>query len=215
MMLGKEYLNNLEHETIERYRRLLDQFGRSPRALGWGNSHHQSVRFEAATSLVNFHGERLLDIGCGFADFYLFLKNRNCQPLSYRGLDINEHLLAIARRENPEAQFECRNILTDPMEEASADVTVMFGLLNFRLKEISNYDYAKEMIQKAWLSCRKALVVDMLSAYREPSYPVEDFVFYYEPEIMFQFAQTLTPHVTLKHDYPSIPTREFMMVLKK
>lgn len=214
-MISKEYIKNFERETIERYRRRLDQFGRDPRSLGWGNSDDQAVRFKTAMSLVDCSGKNLLDIGCGFADFFLYLKNHNCRPVSYKGIDINKHFLGIAQRENPEAQFECRNILSDPVEKVVADITIMIGLFNFRLKEISNYDYAMDVIEKAWVTCREALVVDMLSAYQDPLYLSEDFVFYYEPEKMFQFAQTLTPHTTLKHDYPSIPQREFMMVLRK
>ena len=213
-MISREYLKGLEVETIERYRKRLNQFGRDPRSLGWGHSDHQETRFDAALSLANYRNKRILDIGCGFADFYHFLKRRDCPPLSYTGIDINEHLLEISRRESPEVQFECRNILMDPIQEAVADITVMFGMLNFRL-QVSNDDYAKEMIQRAWVTCREALVVDMLSTYRDPSYPPEDFVYYYEPEKMFQFAQTLTPRVVLKQDYPPIPQREFMMVLRK
>ena len=59
------------------------------------------------------------------------------------------------------------------------------------------------------------LVVDFLSTSLTPDYPKEDAVFYHDPEKMLSFALGLTPNVTLIHDYPPIPQKEFMLVLHR
>jgi SAM-dependent methyltransferase len=213
--MNQSALQQLEQRMIERYTKRLGQFGRDPRTLGWDTTEHQQRRFAAALELVRFEQQRILDIGCGFSDFYAFLRQHGVQPAAYHGIDINASLLTQAQQVCPTGTFERRNILLEPYEEPVSDVTVMFGVLNLRLRGPSNEPYATQMIQHAWVTCRRALVVDMLSAYRTPAYPEEDFVFYYEPERMLRVALSLTPNVMLKHDSPPIPQKEFLLVLRK
>lgn len=44
---------------------------------------------------------------------------------------------------------------------------------------------------------------------------MEDFVFYHDPAEMLNYALTVTPDVTLHHNYLPIPQKEFMLVLYK
>jgi hypothetical protein len=55
----------------------------------------------------------------------------------------------------------------------------------------------------------------MLSTVTDAKFPKEDFVHYYDPADMLRFALSVTPHVALRHDYRSIPQREFMLVLRR
>lgn len=206
----------IEHAAVERYAARLHRYGADPRALGWDTRQNQWARFAAVTQLVDLHGRSVLDIGCGFGDLHAFLEERAVGPAAYHGIDINPALLDVAAAaRGPNATFERRNLLLDPYEAPVADVAVMLGLLNFRLAEVGNYEFAEALLRAALAASREGLVVDFLSAERDPSYPEEPFVFYYEPDRILRLALSLTPRVILKHDYPSIPQREFMVWLQR
>jgi ubiquinone/menaquinone biosynthesis C-methylase UbiE len=201
---------------VDRYSTRLREFGVDPRALGWDRKENQNARFAAAAGAVSFVGRSVLDIGCGLADFGDFLHADTARaPGSYSGIDINSDLIEVCRQRRPTDTFEVRNILSQPYGEEHCDIVTMFGLLNLRFTEFSNEEYARELIAEAFRICGEALIVDMLSAKIDAAYPPEDFVYYYQPMAMLDFALGLTPHVTLLHDYPSIPQREFMLVLRK
>lgn len=217
-MLGinEELLRNLDNQQVKRYSARLRQFGPDPRTLGWDCSESQAARFKVASRSISFKGRSVLDIGCGLADFSDFLhRDSEVTPRSYFGIDINPDLIEVCRQRRPTDTFEVRNILSQPYGEEHWDIVTMFGLLNLRFTEFSNEEYAREFIAEAFRICGEALIVDMLSAKIDAAYPPEDFVCYYQPMAMLDFALGLTPHVTLLHDYPSIPQREFMLVLRK
>jgi len=213
--MDEQEVRALENLTIARYSDRLHCLGRDPRTLGWDSVSHQRQRFACARRVADFSGRAVLDIGCGFGDLLVYLMEQQAAPSSYTGIDINEELLKVAAEAHPTARFEYRNILTNPIPSPSADVVSLFGVLNWRLPVGNNLDHAESMIARGWAATRDILVVDMLSDRLDPSYPREDFVFYYAPERMLAYSLSLTPHVTLLHDYASLPQREFMLVLRR
>ena len=215
-MLEKDILTQVDSRVVERYSNRLRQFGVDPRTLGWDRQESQFARFGIASQTLSFGGRSVLDLGCGLADFYEHLRQDPVTtPASYSGVDINPDLVEVCRKRFPDARFDVRNVLRDPYGDERWDVVTMFGLLNLRFSEFSNEDYAQQFIAEAFRMCKEALVVDMLSNWTDVAYPQEDFVYYYEPTAMLEFSLSLTPHVTLRHDYPSIPQREFMLVLRR
>jgi len=213
--MNKRLIRKINRQTIERYNVRLLKFGQNPRSLGWDSRGNQNERFKAAMRLYDFRGKRICDIGCGFADFYGYLLKNKVIPKSYTGIDINKNLIAKARADYPNCRFIRRDILLKPFKKPNFDCAVMFGVLNFKFNSFGNYVYAEKMIAEALRMVKEVLIVDMLSLYRDKNYPKEDFVFYYSPERMFKFVQTLTPNAVLKHDYMPIPQKEFMLYLRK
>jgi len=210
-----ETVAQIERQAIERYSKRLAQFGEDPRTLGWDTRAHQWTRFGAAAAVLDLQGRDVLDIGCGLGDFRVFMEETGISPSAYAGVDINDDLLAVARRRFPGSRFERRNVVLEPYDAPVCDVAVMFGLVNFRLKDLDNYEYAARAIDAAFDACREALVVDMLSDRRVPEYAEEDFVFYFDPARMLALALDRTPWVQVHHAYPALPQREFLLVLRK
>lgn len=213
--MDADALRTLEALTVSRYSERLKRLGRHPGTLGWDTEAHQRQRFAVARRAVRFTGRAVTDVGCGFGDLLSDLQGSGDPPASYTGIDINPDLLQVAASAQPAARFECRNILTDPLPQGSTDIVTLFGLLNWRLPVGNNLEHARALIRTAWDATREATIVDMLSDEADPAYPREDFVFYYRPAEMVAFALTLTPYVSLLHDYPSLPQREFMLVLRR
>ncbi|RHX78267.1 class I SAM-dependent methyltransferase [Leptospira yasudae] len=217
-MINLDELKNIDKKLIERYSTRYQKFGQDPKTLGWDNRTNQEIRFKNASRNIVIDDKKILDIGCGFADFYQFLLDSSGKTnFEYSGVDINPDLIGECSKRFPKSKFEIVNILTDPerIGKESYDIVSMFGVLNFKFSEIQNMDFAKSMINQAFEYTKEVLVVDMLSKVIDSKYKPDDFVYYYEPAEMLQFAMTLTPHVALIQDYASIPQREFVLQLRK
>lgn len=214
-MLNKDKLNEIERNTVERYNARFDKLGTVPQALGWGSKEHQIIRFEAIYRYLDFNNKSVLDIGCGFSDFYEFLMEKNEKISGYIGIDINKKFIDHCKEKYKENRYEVRNIILEPYEEYVADIGLIIGVLNFKFKDINNFEFAKDFIRKSFNACREALVINVLSSYLTPDYPREDVVYYHSPEELFGFAQGLTPNVNIIHDFQPIPQKEFNIILRR
>ena len=81
---------------VLRYSERYQQFGVNPKTLGWDSNSNQNVRFLNAINSVNVNSKSILDVGCGFSDFYSFLQSYygKTSDFEYYGVDINPKLIA-------------------------------------------------------------------------------------------------------------------------
>ncbi len=217
-MIRPDELENIDKKLVERYSTRYKKFGQDPKTLGWDNKANQGIRFKNAVRSVEIEGKKVLDIGCGFADFHQFLSEiSGIKNYQYSGIDINPDLISECQKRFPSSEFHVANILSksDIVPEESYDIVSMFGVLNFKFSEIQNLEFAQSMIKQAFYYTKEVLVVDMLSSVLDAKYPPDDFVYYYDPIEMLKYALSLTPHVSLIQDYTSIPQREFILQLRK
>ena len=186
----------------EHYSELYKKFGESPKALGWikGN---QDIRFNIVSQVGELKNSSILDVGCGFGDFYEYLKSKKIK-FEYHGVDINEKFLEIAKKRNPKGKFELRDIQKDKIEK-KFDWVVATGITNYA----TNYQHLKKMLREMYKICKKGVVMDFISNYVD--YEDED-IFYTSPEKMFQTSKEFTRRVTLRHDYMPF---EFCLYLYK
>ena len=217
---NNKILSDISAKMIERYSARYREKGYHIRTLGWGSKEQQRYRFTQTLQCdVDFGGASLLDIGCGFGDYFQFLQENSIEVGHYSGWDLNPDLIAEARRriQNETVDFAVKNVLqSEDLPANHSDIVVMNGLLNLNLKgEFDNYMYSQMAIRNAFSCAKKALIVDFLSSKLTPEYPQEDFVFYHDPARMLNFALSLTPNVTLHHNYLPIPQKEFMLFLYK
>ena len=86
-------MSSLQPEHAARwYEDKVRRYGFDHRGLGFRTRTSQEKRFEALLGLGDFHGRRILDVGCGFGDFLAFLVERDIHPL-YTGLDVCEPMV--------------------------------------------------------------------------------------------------------------------------
>ncbi len=211
-------LEQISNSTIERYTKRYQLLGYNVKTLGWGTTEQQAYRFsQTLDSNLPFKNKVVLDIGCGFGDYLQFLIDNKIDINQYIGYDINENLINEARKRHPTdlSNFVVENILETNQKDI-ADIGIMFGVLNFNLKDkMNNMEYSKHFIKKAFALVKEVLIVDFLSTKIHPSYPEEDFVYYHSPEKVLEFAFTLSNNVVLKHNYAPIPQKEFMLFIYK
>ncbi len=209
-------LKDISTQTIDRYSSRYKQMGHDIKTLGWGTKEQQKYRFEQTLdSNIEFNGKSILDIGCGFGDYLDFIVKNKITFDSYIGYDINSDLINEAKKNHltDVSTFQVENII-DTEKTDIADIGVMFGVLNFNLKnKMDNLEYSKLFIKKAFAMVNDVLIVDFLSTNLTQDYEKEDFVFYHNPIEMLKFAFTLSNNVVLKHNYAPIPQKEFMLFI--
>ena len=213
-------IQSITDKLIQRYSDRYKKSGRSISTLGWGSREQQEYRFGISLNLLpDLEKSSILDVGCGFGDFHRFLKDRGKASGRYCGMDINPDLISEAQKtaSGSDSEFKVFNLLQDDLSQIDTyDYVFMFGLLNFRLREeMTNTEYSQLFIKKAFSVAQKSLVLDFISSHRDSSYPEEDFIYYHDPIEMLEYCLSLTPHVTLLHDYQSIPQRECTIVLSR
>ncbi len=212
-------LESISDQTINRYSERYKKHGYNVITLGWGTTEQQEHRFSQTLSdEIDFNGRDILDIGCGFGDYYSYSKTNNVPLKNYIGWDINQDLISEATKQHQmdkSASFRCQNLIgIGDNEDPVADIGVMLGVLNLNFySDFDNYEYSRMFISKAFSLVRDVLVVDFLSTHLCDSWPKEDFVFYHDPVIMLQYAFSLSKNVVFKHNYAPIPQKEFMMFI--
>ena len=213
-------LNSISKKMHSRYSMLYAKYGYHIKTLGWGSKKQQHYRFlQSLQTGVIFNKKRILDLGCGFGDYFHFLQENNTFISSYQGIDINEDLIFEAKKLHegiPNCDFNILDLATTSNNEPIADVGVMLGLLNLDLNgEMNNYDYSFNLIKNAFELVSEVLIVDFISIKRDVTYPKEDHIFYHDPAKVLDFAYRITNNVILKDDYLPIPQKEFMLVFFK
>jgi SAM-dependent methyltransferase len=203
--LSKDEIGNV----VRAYERRLAEHGFDVAALKSGGLGKQFVRHSTHAQIFDLNGRRILDIGCGIAMFYRFLRNKKVNIKEYIGVDIVEPFLEYNRQTYHEAKFLNIDILRDPIESLEPDVVFMSQLFNARYATSDNEEIARAAAERFFNIAREGVVIDFMSTYvdyREAQHH------YFEPEAMLRFAKRLTRYASLRHDY--LPF-EFSLVLRK
>jgi SAM-dependent methyltransferase len=194
-------------EIIKRYESRLAEYGHDVRTLASGSDVKQRLRYRTLLDIGISSGDKILDLGCGFGDFFGFIRNEGID-VEYVGYDIVPGLLEEARKAYPAARFELRDIQEKPPAE-TFDWVTSSQAFNNRLKYEDNADMVRDVIKIAFDACLKGMVIDMMSSYVDFR---EERLYYFDPAEMFTFAKGLAKRVVLRHDY--LP-HEFCLYLQK
>jgi SAM-dependent methyltransferase len=194
-----------KEEIIRLYEDRLEKYGRSVKTMGWRDKDQQYLRFKILSEIGELDGKKILDVGCGFGDFFDYLKN-NGIDVDYHGFDISPKIIAAAKRHHPDLIFEEKDILAEEMDE-KFDYVFESGILN--KKNLDNCMYAKAIISKMYNLCTEGISFNVMTNYVDYR---EDYLFYYSPEKIFAFCKKLSKFVVLRHDYPLY---EFTMYIYK
>ncbi len=111
------------------YLSALKKYGEhDPRSLCWNSLKNQQLRFEVLLeALGDIKEKTVVDAGCGFGDFYLFLQKHDRLPKRYIGIETLSEFAQIARR-NTRQTILSQDILVDTLPKA--DIYITSGTLN-------------------------------------------------------------------------------------
>ncbi len=182
--------NKDKQKNIDFYTSLLTQHGIDVRSLNWGSKKSQELRFRVLVAAAPIEGKTFLDIGCGLGDFYAWME-ANEKYLSYTGIDITPAMIERARSRFPEIDFKVVDILIENVP--NFDIVAMSGVFTYQSEA-----FMQQMIRVAFAKANTVLAFNALSSWADQQ---EEGEFYADPLQTFAFCKTITPWVTLRHDY--------------
>jgi len=171
------------------YQNNYDQHGVTAEGVAWNSAQTQKRRFSALLScLGNIRNDTLVDAGCGFGDFYLYLKEKNSLPKSYVGMDLCEPMVKEAQR-----RTGCKIMQRDILRQTIplADWYVASGSMNLltRLE-------TRIFIQRCFEKSRKGFVFNLLHGKeREGTYN------YWLPHEIIEQCRPISTRIEIKEGY--------------
>lgn len=189
------------------YETCLERFGATPQGVDWPNQVDLTARFDTLVSVlsavsVEQRPVRMLDLGCGTGLILDYLKGRpDLPPIYYHGIDISERMIDVARSRWPDATFEVRDIIADPLPPRSVDVVVMNGVLTERqsIPRERMITLAKTLIKAAFDSARAGVAFNVMS--RHVDWERDDLFHWSFDEIATFLTKEVTRHVAFRADY--------------
>lgn len=182
-----------KRKTIQFYSKLLKKYGYDPRSLGWGpRKGKQTLRFEILCQIGNISNCSILDIGCGFGDFYGYLQFKKIKT-NYIGIDINTDLIKLGKLIYPDARLQ----VTDFEEERFKRKFDWVFFSGISSSECS-YPYIKKIMTEMFRICKKGLAMNFVGGVVD--YKVNT-LFYSDPEKIYSITRSLSNRVIIRHDY--------------
>jgi len=196
-----------EIDTTVWYADKVERHGFDHRGLGFRTRSSQEMRFDALLALGDLDGRPLLDVGCGFGDFLVFLHDRGIEP-RYTGIDICEPMVRRCRERfaGSEATFHVADVLEWEPEERP-DFVVASGI--FGLDARGARARIRPTLRRMFDWARVGMAANFLS--QRSLEPAEARV-YVDPAEALEIAFALTPSVRLDHSY--LPN-DFTILLDK
>jgi SAM-dependent methyltransferase len=173
---------------VERYKARFAEHGVDARSLNPGDIAKYRRQQEVHAGIGSLEGSTVLDVGCGLAHYYEFLRARGTR-VNYIGYDLVPPFIEANRERFPEAQFELRDVTREAITH-TPDYVVMCQVFNVAV--------VKTALKAAFEAARVGVSIDMLSKYVNFEEP---HLCYFSPEEMFGYAKLLTKFVKLRHDY--------------
>ncbi|HEX5128694.1 MAG TPA: class I SAM-dependent methyltransferase [Usitatibacter sp.] len=196
-----------EIDTTRWYAEKVALHGYDHRGLGFRTRSSQEKRFEALLWLGDFEGRSLLDVGCGFGDFLVYLRDNGIEP-RYTGIDICEPMIRRCRErfETGLATFHVGDVLEWAPAEPP-DFVVASGI--FGLDSRDARARIRPTLRRMFEWARVGMACNFLS--QRSLEPAENRV-YVDPAEALEMALALTPAVRLDHSY--LPN-DFTIYLEK
>ena len=185
MELNKK--SNLLNRTILAYKRRSLNHGLSPKGVFWQNSGTQNSRFETLIKAIiksDIGGKiSLTDYGCGYGEFYNFIKNKSFMELSnFIGYDIVDTFIYEAKLKFPQAEWVCSDQIT-----LKTDYVFISGTFNMAFDN-SIYEWERfleDQLKKCFSYTKKVLAFNLL--YSDKS-KIENGLYYTEIDKIFNFC---------------------------
>jgi len=179
--------SNLLNRTILAYKKRSLNHGLSPKGVFWQNSGTQNSRFETLIKAIiksDIGGKiSLTDYGCGYGEFYNFIKNKSFMEKSkFIGYDIVDTFIDAAKLKFPQAEWVCSDQIS-----LKTDYVFISGTFNMAFdNSIHEWETLLEnQLEKCFSYTEKVLAFNLL--YSEKS-KIEEGLYYTEINKIFDFC---------------------------
>ena len=183
-----------KHYIVEYYDDLVRRYGDDPRSCDYGRASSQRAKFRAISEVIPLGGKRILDVGCGLANFFDYLIEHGV-GVDYEGVDLSDAMLDHARRRHPQLKLRRLDILEeDP--GTRYDVVTANGI--FYLLGAAGPRLMPALVRRMYELAEVAVAFNSLSNWAAAHDPGE---FYADPSWVLSVCHSLTPWAVLRHDY--------------
>lgn len=178
------------------YSSLLKKYGTNHRSLNWGSEESQHRRFEALASVGIKNYDKVLDVGCGLADFYSWSRSKNINVI-YSGIDISPEMVKKSKDRFPKLLIENKDIFELNKPYDFYDYAIASGI--FYLRKTDPYEYMIKTIQEMFKISKIATAFNTLS---EWCLDKQENEFYADPlKLLNEIKSKITKKVIFRHDY--------------
>jgi len=148
-------LSRLKNKSF--YKESIEEFGISAKGVHWNSKYTQYKRFEIITKLIkkDIKNSTLVDVGCGFSEYYNYLENNHKTPNKFIGIDCETDMIDISKKRFPNLDFYVKNVLFD--ELLVADYYTCSGALN-----ILTIDEVEIFIKRCFKYSKKGFIFNFL-----------------------------------------------------
>ena len=179
-----------ETERIQTYYQdRLVRYGDTVEALGW-NAENQRRRFELLTQGWDDRGA-VLDVGCGRADLWVYLKDCGWWG-TYQGVDVVPELVVLAQKR----VGTCRVLDASAEVLPDCDYALASGVFNLNLGDYGfrSAQMMQRILVRMWEACRRGMAFDCLDRMRPDQV---DSQWYVESATVLRWVQALMPSGTI------------------
>lgn len=196
--------NNISNNLKLHYEECFKKFGATSEGIDWGNDINKLfLRYDKMLELfINDKSDKksLLDVGCGYAGFYDYIKSKEIN-IDYNGIDIVQEMIEYAQAKNTTIKELIHDDFLDFNFNKTYDYIICNGVLTQKL-ETSNIDmdiYANKLIKKMYQLSNKGIAFNIMTTkvnffsnnlyYRNPS------------ELMAYCMSEITNKIKIDHTY--------------
>ncbi len=186
--------------------RSFDEYGVSPKGLGWPNAADLEARFATLLSIVDGAPAEprpvVLDVGCGpglLLDY--LLATRRLDAVEYHGVDLSAMMVQAAQLRWPSEDFATRDIVAEPVPDQSVDFVIMNGVLNVKLElpQDAMVGMAQALILAAFKAARVGVAFNVMSRHVDWERP--DLFHWGFDELAAFLKARVSRHYAFRADY--------------
>ena len=166
-MFSNIFLKWTNYILVYIYKKNVKKFGFTPRGLFWNSKESQENRFKVLNELLlkytkvkNDNIISIADIGCGYGDFYLYLKKHFDRKFTYKGYDINIDFINFCKNTNKENN-EFFFVSDHPLD--NSDFSIMNGTYNYAVYNSINKweEYLIYNLKKCFENSNKGIIFSL------------------------------------------------------
>ncbi len=189
--------NQVKEKNLEYFSNLLEEGVDEHYAVAQSKISHLK-RFDKMFELGDFNGKRLLDVGCGVAGYYGYLKERGID-VQYTGIDINPKMIEAARETYPHLhkRLFVHDIIERPLDE-SFDYIISVGPLNLKFAGSLNMDLTGRLVRAMYEAATAGIAISMTSSLTKKPHPG---TYYFDPVEVMKDATGFCSNVRLDHTF--------------
>ena len=178
------------------FNKLVEKYGYSPKSLDYSGEKSQKIKFNIVTEVGIEDNCSVLDVGCGFGDYFNYLKQRGIKNVKYCGIDISNKIVDLAKEKNSLVNVIQGNVL-DLSDDEKYDYVISLGFNC--VKTGSNWETLTQVLDKMWKLSKKGIAYNAVSTFSEDS--PRKIYFVSPAKVIDYIMNNLTYKVVFRHDY--------------